>query len=63
MKATLFSPRPAIQERIRVGRILITSTMQNLSIDLLGDPRFRGPIRLWMGRFEPVEVDVFVRLR
>jgi len=30
---------------------------------LTGDPRFRGPIRLWMGRFEPVEVDVFVRLR
>jgi hypothetical protein len=27
------------------------------------DPRFRGLVRLWMGRFEPVEVDVFVRLR
>lgn len=25
------------------------------------DPRFRGPIRLTMGRFEPVEVDVFLR--
>jgi Dolichyl-phosphate-mannose-protein mannosyltransferase len=25
------------------------------------DPRFRGPIRLKMGRFEPVEVDVFLR--
>ena len=30
---------------------------------LAGDPRFRGPTRVWMGRFEPVEVDVFVRLR
>lgn len=30
---------------------------------LTGDPRFRGPIRLRMGRFEPVAVDVFVRLR
>ncbi len=27
------------------------------------DPRFRGPIHLRMGRFEPVEVNVFVRLR
>jgi 4-amino-4-deoxy-L-arabinose transferase-like glycosyltransferase len=27
---------------------------------LAGDPRFRGPIRLQMGRFEPVEVLVFV---
>jgi 4-amino-4-deoxy-L-arabinose transferase-like glycosyltransferase len=25
------------------------------------DPRFRGPMRLKMGRFEPVEVDVFLR--
>jgi len=25
------------------------------------DPRFRGPIRLKMGRFDPVEVDVFLR--
>ena len=25
------------------------------------DPRFRGPIRLKMGRFEPVEVDVFLK--
>jgi 4-amino-4-deoxy-L-arabinose transferase-like glycosyltransferase len=25
------------------------------------DPRFRGPIRLKMGRFQPVEVDVFLR--
>jgi hypothetical protein len=25
------------------------------------DPRFRGPIRLEMGRFEPVEVDVFLK--
>jgi len=25
------------------------------------DPRFRGPIRLKMGRFEPVEVTVFVK--
>jgi 4-amino-4-deoxy-L-arabinose transferase-like glycosyltransferase len=25
------------------------------------DPRFKGPIRLTMGRFEPVEVTVFVR--
>ena len=25
------------------------------------DPRFRGPIRLKMGRFEPLEVDVFLR--
>ena len=30
---------------------------------LSGDPRFRGPIRVWMGRFEPIAVDVFVRLR
>jgi len=25
------------------------------------DPRFRGPIRLKMGRFEPIEVDVFLK--
>lgn len=25
------------------------------------DPRFRGPVRLKMGRFEPVEVDVFLK--
>ncbi len=25
------------------------------------DPRFRGPIRVAMGRFEPVEVDVFLK--
>jgi hypothetical protein len=25
------------------------------------DPRFRGPIRLKMGRFEPVEVDIFLK--
>jgi len=25
------------------------------------DPRFRGPLRLTMGRFEPVEVDVFLK--
>jgi 4-amino-4-deoxy-L-arabinose transferase-like glycosyltransferase len=30
---------------------------------LTRDPRFRGPVTLWVGRFEPVEVDVFVRLR
>jgi len=28
---------------------------------LAGDPRFQGPIRLKMGRFEPVEVQVFVK--
>jgi 4-amino-4-deoxy-L-arabinose transferase-like glycosyltransferase len=28
---------------------------------LTHDPRFRGPIRLEMGRFEPVEVQVFVK--
>jgi 4-amino-4-deoxy-L-arabinose transferase-like glycosyltransferase len=28
---------------------------------LAADPQFRGPIRLKMGRFEPVEVSVFVR--
>ena len=26
-------------------------------------PGFSGPIRFWMGRFEPAEVDVFVRER
>jgi hypothetical protein len=25
------------------------------------DPRFRGPIRVKMGRFEPVEMDVFLK--
>ena len=29
---------------------------------LVGNPRFRGPVRVWMGRFQPVEVDVFVRV-
>jgi len=28
---------------------------------LAQDPRFRGPIRLELGRFEPVEVDVFLK--
>jgi hypothetical protein len=28
---------------------------------LSADPRFQGPFRLKMGRFEPVEVDVFVK--
>jgi len=28
---------------------------------LAGDPRFRGPIRLEMGRFEPIEVLVFLK--
>ncbi len=36
---------------------------EELAQRMARDPRFRGPIRLWMGRFEPVEVDVFVRLR
>jgi len=30
---------------------------------LEGSPGFSGPIRFWMGRFEPAEVDVFVRER
>ena len=30
---------------------------------LEGSPGFSGPIRFWMGRFEPAEVDVFVRTR
>ena len=25
------------------------------------DPQFRGPIRLEMGRFEPIEIDVFLK--
>ena len=25
------------------------------------DPRFQGPVRLEMGRFEPVEMDVFLK--
>ena len=28
---------------------------------LIIDPRFQGPFRLEMGRFQPVEVDVFVK--
>jgi 4-amino-4-deoxy-L-arabinose transferase-like glycosyltransferase len=30
---------------------------------LTRDSHFRGPIRVWMGRFEPVEVEVFLRIR
>jgi len=34
-----------------------------LALKLSQDSRFEGPIRLWMGRFEPVEVDVFIKAR
>ncbi len=41
------------------------NNLHNLEFDqrMARDPRFRGPIRLQMGRFEPIEVDVYVSVR